>query len=72
MNRALRPTTDEERAEQIAQDKILLWQPDMHQEPDWLPGEAPPGTGFVIALLFTIVGVWAFAMGWIVSAWIWP
>lgn len=36
MIKALRPTTDEERAAQIAQDKILLARPDMHQhdEPD--------------------------------------
>jgi hypothetical protein len=56
MNRALRPTTDEERAEQIAQDKILMFRegwPDMHQinEPDHLPGEWPPGSavGFLLA-----------------------
>ena len=73
MNRALRPTTDEERAEQIAHDKIILFRegwPDMHQEPDWMEGEAQPGTMLGLVILFTIVGIWAFALGWMVSAWV--
>ena len=73
MNRALRPTTDEERAEQIAHDKIILFRegwPDMHQapEPDHMEGEWPPGAGILIAgivggVLWVVIGVVAWWAG---------
>lgn len=67
MNRALHKMTDEERAEMIAHDKIIL--ADMHQEPDWLPGEAPSGT--VVGLMLIIVGIALLLVGaWIAwGAW---
>lgn len=71
MNRALHKLTDEERAEMIAQYKADFevremlrggW-PDMHQEPDWLEGEARPGTMVGIVLIITgivllLLGAW--------------
>lgn len=78
MNSALHKPTEEERAALIAKyradfelrERMREGWPDM--EPDWLPGEAPEGTGAVLAILFTIVGIWAFALGWFVAGWIFP
>ena len=72
MNRALHKMTDEERAEQITQDKILLFRegwPDMAQidEPDHMEGEWPLGATLIIC---AIIGAafWIGVIAWIVGA----
>ena len=60
MNRALHKLTDEEREEQIAHDKILLFRPDMYQEPE------PENDWNVIATVVVFYAVMALLLG----AWI--
>ena len=67
MNRALKPTTDAERAERLAEYRADMAQLDEderfidrvlsalidhdHYEPDDLPGDGPDGGGLIIALI---------------------
>ena len=70
MNRALRPTTDEERAEQIAHDKIILFRegwPDMHQ----MPEDEPTNWNPIAIVLFTWAAILAVVIGWIAFERIW-